>query len=91
MALAGRSPRLDWLLLYFPCLQQPDDARHLRCWRGKKRSRSRGGNGGLLMEVARRVDLHALFGGVPKDIVFVVVDGVVGVCIIFAASQQGVV
>ena len=43
------------------------------------------------MEVARRVDLHTLFGGVAKDFVFVVVDGLLDVVVVFAASKQGVV
>ena len=43
------------------------------------------------MEVARRVDLHTLFGRVAKDFVFVVVDGLLDIVVVFAASKQGVV
>ena len=43
------------------------------------------------MEVARRVDLHTLFGRVAEDFVFVVVDGLLDVVVVFAASKQGVV
>ena len=79
------------LLRNFPCFQEANDAWHANCGRGNERSRSRGGIGRLLHGVARRVDLHTFLGRIAKDLVFVVIDGLLDVVVVFAAYQQGVV
>ena len=79
------------LLRNFPCFQEANDAWHANCGRGNERSRSRGGIGRLLHGVARRVDLHTFLGRITENLVFVVIDGLLDVVVVFAAYQQGVV